>query len=238
MIRIQDIFPNRIELLNTLPEAPICIDCSLMDYREALDVQQTLHGKVSSHAIPSVMLLVEHPSVITLGLHKDHNQLLRPESQLNDMGIDVVPIRRGGGSTAHNPGQLVIYPIVDLVAFGFRVAPFVHYLEQIAIDVLEKTGVLAIRRNRYPGLWVDGKKIASIGIQIARKVSMHGIAINLHNDLDIFDHIVPCGIEGVRMTNICREGGEVLPMQNLKEVVQASCISRMPEYVGSRKEIK
>jgi len=98
------------------------------------------------------------------------------------------------------------------------------------MDVLAKTGIQAERRNRYPGLWVHGRKIASVGLQISKKTSMHGIAINLYNDLGIFDHIVPCGIAGVEMTSSEREGGLKVPMQHLKDVVQSRRIDLLFEY--------
>ncbi len=234
MVQIQD-FLDDPETLKERIHPLQCIDCSVMPYREALDLQLELNGLVASKRFPSVMLLVEHPPVITLGIHRNHNQLIQSEDQLAAMGIEVVQIRRGGGTTAHNPGQLVIYPIVNLDEFGFHVAPFVHYLEHIAMEVLAKTNIHATRRNRYPGLWFGERKIASIGIQIARRTSMHGIAINLYNDLGIFDCIVPCGIDGVEMTSVEKEGGLILPMQQLKDVVQSSCLSLLTGY-GGRKE--
>lgn len=235
MVQIKDILPNNLAAVKNHDERPICIDCGLMAYQEALELQTHLHEEVVAGSIPSVVMLVEHPPVITLGFHKAHNLLLHSEQQLTSLGIEVVQIRRGGGVTAHNPGQLVVYPIVNLSAFGFRVAPFVHYLEQLAMDVLATIGVQSNRRNRYPGLWVDMRKIASVGIQIARGVSMHGIAINLFNDLGIFDHMVPCGIDGVEMTSAAQEGGRVIPMQQLKTVVQSSCVNLLPDFCGSRR---
>jgi|GEM_PF-608669 len=193
------------------------------------NLQLTLNQAVLDGSIPSVILLVEHPPVITLGIHKDHNLLLSSPELLNQQGVECVPIRRGGGSTAHNPGQLVLYPIVSLPALGFRVAPFVHYLEQVGMDVLLAAGVEVQRRNRYPGLWVDGRKIASVGVQITRGVSMHGIAINLCNNLGIFDHIIPCGITGVEMTSALREIGSCPPMAYLKAVAEQSCFHHLPQ---------
>lgn len=234
MVHIQDIMPDRLAPLSSHHVVPVCIDCGLMDYQEALELQLRLHEAVLIGSIPSVILLVEHPPVITLGLHKELNMLVLPQKRLDELGIEVVQIRRGGGSTAHNPGQLVVYPIIKLQDFSFHVAPFVHYLEQIAMEVLQHARVLSSRRNRYPGLWVEGRKIASVGIQIARGVSMHGIAINLFNDLGIFDHIVPCGIDGVEMTSAEKEGAHNVPMRQLKEVVQSSCVSLIPKFVRPR----
>ena len=236
MIRLADAIAHDYRLLRNQTAQLSCVDCGVMPYREAWELQNTLHAQVATGSTASVILLVEHAPVITLGIHKDHNRLLHTEEQLARAGIEVIQTRRGGGSTAHNPGQLVIYPIVNLATCKFRVAPFVHYLEHIAMEVLAQTGVHATRKPRYPGLWVAERKIASVGIQIAQGVSMHGIAINLHNDLGIFDHIVPCGIDGVEMTSSLKEGGAMVPMHKLKEMVQSSCIALLPDYVNSRKE--
>lgn len=206
----------------------LCIDCGLIDYQEALSLQLALREQVIDSSLPALLLICEHPAVITLGLHKQHNQLLYSVQQLESLGIEVVPTRRGGGSTAHNPGQLVLYPIMRLASFNFRIATFVHAIEQLGMHVLQETGISSNRKNRYPGLWVHDKKIASLGTQIHQGVSMHGIAINLYNDLTIFDYIVPCGLEGVAMTNVVQEGGRHIPIQKLKEIAE-SCWASLCE---------
>ncbi len=216
MVMTKHFLPAGCQVMEDMDGDLLFIDCSVMDYREALSLQEMLHQHVLKGDLPSLMLFVEHPAVITLGLNTHHNRLLHPEDVLISQGIDVVQIRRGGGSTAHNPGQLVIYPIVSLNSLHFRVAPFVHYLEQIGIDLLSLCAISATRVSRYPGLWVGGKKIASVGVQLSHSVSMHGIAINIMNDLSLFDMMVPCGIDGVEMTSVKQEGGSVLPMDQLK----------------------
>ncbi|HAF84952.1 MAG TPA: lipoyl(octanoyl) transferase [Sphaerochaeta sp.] len=225
MLQIQELLSGNIPLLYAFDEKPLCVDCGLMDYQKALSLQLELHEHVANEELPALLLLCEHPPVITLGLHAPHNQLLCSKEQLEAMDIHVVPTRRGGGSTAHNPGQLVLYPIMKLSAFGFRIATFVHAIEQLGMQVLKKTEVSSMRKARYPGLWVGDKKIASLGTQIKQGVSMHGIAINLYNDLTLFDYIVPCGIEGVQMTNVIREGGKHIPMEQLKDIVQSNWTS-------------
>ncbi len=236
MISLQDLLSDSFSLLNASGEPLVFIDCGIMPYRDALELQFTLQNKVITGEIPSLMLLIEHTPSITLGLRKDHNLLLQSETELTEKGIDVIQIRRGGGSTAHNPGQLVIYPIINLTNLKFRVAPFVHYLEQIGIDLLGKTGVSAERVARYPGLWVDGKKIASVGVQISHSVSMHGIAINIMNDLSIFDLMVPCGIDGVEMTSVKKERGTLLSIQELKTYAAERALALLPEFTKQPKE--
>ena len=233
------LIPCQSDILNVLKNQTatvVLIDCGLMPYTEALELQFTLNREVLEGTIPSVCLFIEHPPVITLGIHKEHNMIVANEDELRREGIECVPIRRGGGSTAHNPGQLVIYPIMSLPNLGFRVAPFVHYLEQIGMDVLAHADVISSRKNRYPGLWVGDKKIASVGVQIMKGVSMHGIAINLCNKLDIFNYIVPCGIDGVVMTSVLQELGACPPMEELKILAAKSCIQHLPSERTGQKD--
>lgn len=201
----------------------VCIDCGTVPYREALELQSQLQLARIDDAVPDTILIMEHPPVITLGIRKEHNRLLDSMESLRSRGIDVVSIQRGGGSTAHNPGQLIVYPIVNLVSRGLRVVPYVRFLEALCIELLHQYSIDAGRRNRYPGVWIGSKKIASIGVQITRDVTMHGIAMNLDNDLSIFQTIVPCGIDGVEMTSVYRECGIKVDMPDAKEFVTRYC---------------
>ncbi|MBN2860973.1 MAG: lipoyl(octanoyl) transferase LipB [Sphaerochaetaceae bacterium] len=234
---IHDMLPAGCHVMDGTDGDLVFIDCSVMEYREALALQERLHEHVLESDAPSLMLFVEHPPVITLGLNTQHNRLLYSQDILGSRGIDVVQIRRGGGSTAHNPGQLVIYPIVSLTSLHFRVAPFVHYLEQIGIDLLSLCSVAATRVPRYPGLWVGEKKIASVGVQLSHSVSMHGIAINIMNDLSLFDMMVPCGIDGVEMTSVKQEEGRVLAMDQLKKEGAAIAQRIITDFSRTRKEV-
>lgn len=237
MVMIEDFLPSGCQVMEDTDGDLLCIDCSVMEYREALSLQEVLHEHVLTGDIPSLMLFVEHPAVITLGLNTQHNRLLYPQEVLQSQGIDVVQIRRGGGSTAHNRGQLVIYPIVSLNSLHFRVAPFVHYLEQIGIDLLSLCTVAATRVPRYPGLWVDERKIASVGVQLSHSVSMHGIAINIMNDLSLFDMMVPCGIDGVEMTSVKQEGGRVPAIDQLKREGAAIAQRIITDFTRAGKEV-
>ena len=174
--------------------------------------------------IDNTVLIVEHPAVITLGARKSENKLLTDEAALRAKGIDVVSIRRGGGTTAHNPGQLVVYPIIRLKSVGLDVGGYVRSLEQIGIDLLASLGVESGRRKGFPGLWIGEKKIASIGVQLKKWVSCHGMAININNDLGIFDHIVPCGLDGVTMTSVEKEIRKKTDMVTVKEKLNELCV--------------
>ena len=199
----------------------LCIrDCGLADYREVLALQRQLQEQRRAGAIPDTVLIVEHPAVITLGARKSANRLLIDSEELARQGIDLVEIRRGGGATAHNPGQLVFYPILHLQKLGLDVSRYVRTLEQIGIELLTELGVQSGRRKGFPGLWVGQRKIASIGVRVSRFVTCHGMAINIQNDLGIFECMVPCGLDGVEMTSALKETGKTQEMSQIKALLR------------------
>lgn len=201
-------------------------DCGQMPYVEALSLQQQRCAARQADEVDNIVLIVEHPSVITLGARKSENKLLTDESALHARGIQTVAIGRGGGTTAHNPGQLVFYPILKLKSLDLGVNEYVRQLEGIGIDLLAFLGVESQRRKGFPGLWVGDKKIASIGVQIKKWVTFHGMAINLNNDLSIFNYIVPCGLDGVSMTSAQAELGRPVDMAAAKMRLTKLCIQK------------
>lgn len=209
---------------STTDTVPLVIrDCGLLSYDEALRLQMDLCAQRQDDAIDNTVLIVEHPAVITLGARKSENKLLVEEGDIRGRGIDLVQIGRGGGTTAHNPGQLVFYPIIKLKSLRLDVTAYVRSLEQIGIDLLAWLGVESGRRKGFPGLWIDEKKIASIGVQLKKWVSFHGMAININNDLAIFDCIVPCGLEQVEMTSVLKETGRTADMAAVKTKLSELC---------------
>jgi lipoate-protein ligase B len=201
-------------------------DCGLADYREVLQLQHELHEKRLAGSIPNTVLIVEHHPIITLGARQSANKLLVSREALAERHIDVVDIRRGGGTTAHNPGQLVVYPILNLQQLGLGISEYVGELEAIGIELLAQLGVQSQRRKGYPGLWVCTRKIGSIGVRVSRFVTYHGMAINIQNDLSIFDLLVPCGLDGVEMTSVLKETGKRHSInrvkKNLSELLRTS----------------
>jgi lipoyl(octanoyl) transferase len=197
------------------------IDCGLADYRKALDQQHQLHEQKRQDKIPDTILIVEHPPVITLGARQSANKLLVSREELLKKGIDVVDIRRGGGTTAHNPGQLVFYPILHLQQLDLGISEYIRELEAIGTELLAQFGVNAQRQKGFPGLWVENnrpsRKIASIGVRVSKGVTYHGMAINIQNDLGIFDLVVPCGLDGVEMTSVLKETGQEQSMAEVKK---------------------
>lgn len=196
-------------------------DCGVAEYRQILVLQQQLQEQRRAGLVGDTVLVVEHPPVITLGAHKSSNKLLSSPEELARRGIDLVEIRRGGGTTAHNPGQLVFYPILHLQQLGLDINTYVRTLEQIGIELLAELGVESDRKKGFPGLWVGPRKIASIGVRVSRFVTCHGMAINIQNDLGIFGCMVPCGLDGVVMTSAQKETGRVYEMNQIKEQLAA-----------------
>jgi lipoic acid synthetase len=192
-------------------------NCGLADYRQVLQQQHEFRDKRRCGEIPDTILITEHPPVITLGARQSANKLQVSRESLTQQGIDVVDIRRGGGTTAHNPGQLVFYPILNLQDLGLGISEYIRKLEAIGIELLEELGVRSTRRKGFPGLWVDTKKIGSIGVRVSKFITYHGVAINIQNDLSIFDLIVPCGLEGVEMTSVLKETGRQYSMSEVKK---------------------
>ncbi len=192
------------------------IDCGLADYREALQLQHQLREKRRRGEIPNTVLIVEHFPVITLGARQSINKLLADRKDLAQKHIDVVDIRRGGGTTAHNPGQLVFYPILNLQELNLGISEYIRELESIGAELLEHLGIHAERQKGFPGLWVGTKKIASIGVRVSKFITFHGMAINVQNDLSIFDFITPCGLDNVEMTSVLKETGKRHSMSLIK----------------------
>jgi lipoyl(octanoyl) transferase len=192
-------------------------DCGLADYRQILQTQQVLREKRQQNEIPNTVLIVEHPAVITFGARQSANKLLIDREDLSQKNIDMVEVRRGGGTTAHNPGQLVFYPILNLQKTGLGINQYIRELEVIGAELLEQLEVHSIRRKGAPGLWTGERKIASIGVRVSRHITYHGMAINIQNDLSIFDFIVPCGLDNVEMTSVLKETGKRHSMNQIKQ---------------------
>ena len=201
-------------------------DCGLAEYREVLEQQQQLRQERYEDKIPDTVLIVEHPSVITLGARQSANKLLVSRSALAQKQIDIIDIRRGGGTTAHNPGQLVFYPILNLQQLGLGISEYIRKLEAIGAELLEQLGVQSQRRKGFPGLWVNTRKIASIGVRVSKFVTYHGMAINIQNDLSIFDLFVPCGLDGVEITSVLKETGKCYPMSQIKKKLSQLLIEK------------
>jgi lipoyl(octanoyl) transferase len=188
------------------PELWVC-NLGTVEYREALELQQRLRSARQRDELPDVLLLLEHPPVYTRGRRSAEGELPMGEDWYRRRGIETVDTDRGGKVTYHGPGQLVGYPIVRIA----DVVAYLRTLEQALVAVLAQEGIVARARPQdgpdYTGVWVQERKIASLGVHVARGVTTHGFAVNVENDLQPFSWVVPCGLDGVRMTSLIKETG-------------------------------
>lgn len=185
----------------------ILLQLGSVDYLTALELQRELHRLRHNGTIEDTLLLLEHPPVITIGRRANKKNLLVSEEELARRGIKVYQIERGGDITYHGPGQLIGYPIFHLGAGLLGVRRFVEGVEQALIFALKKVGVDAGVKPKQIGVWVQDKKIASLGIAVKDHITLHGFALNVQGDLAGFQLINPCGLNPSVMTTIERAGG-------------------------------
>lgn len=206
----------------------------LVDYQKAWDYQEQLcksnvdiklaqrknadFSKSTHHRL----ITCEHPLVYTLGKSGDESNLLAEQDTLRELGITYHKINRGGDITHHGPGQLVVYPIFDLEKFFTDIHKYLRYLEEAVILTLKEYGISAGRYEGYTGVWLDAekpqkaRKICAMGIRCSRWITMHGLALNINNDLSFFNNIVPCGISDKQVTSIEKELGKKIEMDDVE----------------------
>lgn len=174
----------------------------VIPYEPALKLQQTLAQARAEADVPDVLLLLQHPPVLTIGRFRGEEDIIVPPEILAEEGIAVFHTNRGGGVTYHGPGQLVGYPILNLRESGLGVREYIRKLEAVIIDLLLGLGIQGHRVAEYPGVWVGEKKVCSIGIHVSRHVTMHGFALNVSNELRYFKYIRPCSLRSEMMTSL------------------------------------
>jgi lipoyl(octanoyl) transferase len=223
----------------------LVVRCGLVPYDEALVAQRWLRDAREEGAIPDVLLLLEHPPVYTRGRRATPEELPMAPEWYEMQGIELRDTDRGGRVTYHGPGQLVAYPIVDLRPYDDDVHEYVRRLEQVAIGALGAHGVPAQTIEGLTGVWTEGTppaaarqdetgghredlgplaaKIGSIGVHVSRGITTHGLAVNVCNDLQPFEWVVPCGIEGCQVTSLSNELGAEQDLDAFAETVAGRC---------------
>jgi lipoyl(octanoyl) transferase len=210
-------------------------DLGRIGYAPALEIQKHLVEQRKQGLIPDQLLIVEHPHVITLGRNGRMENLLAHEDILERAGIEFHTSNRGGDITYHGPGQIVGYPIVDLREWKRDVVAYVRTMEQVIIDAIGEFGMEAGRLSGCTGVWIDGKKVAAIGVHISRWITSHGFALNHSTDLSYFQYIVPCGITNpvTSMRELgstaSREEVTASLVRNFKKHFHNDLLSRDPE---------
>jgi lipoyl(octanoyl) transferase len=194
-----------------------------MEYEQAWNLQRILHAEVAAGIRPNVLLLLEHPSVYTAGRRTEEFE--RPLD-----GSKVIEVDRGGRITWHGPGQLVGYPIVKLLE-PTEVVGFVREIESALINVCLDLGISASRIEGRSGVWVvdsqGDRKIAAIGVRVAKGVTMHGFALNVNPDLTAFDQIVACGIRDAQVTSLQKELGREITIEEISEIVETHVLKSL-----------
>ena len=200
------------------------VDLGLISYEPAFELQRALVAARKADAAPDILLLCEHPHVITLGRNGHEENLLASAHLLRQMNVEFHATDRGGDITYHGPGQIVGYPILNLAAIRRDIAWYMRQLEEVLIRASADVGVTAGRRAGMPGVWVENagnreadalEKIAAIGVHLSRWVTSHGFAYNVSTDLRYFDLIVPCGLQGKRATCLERLLGRTVRCEEI-----------------------
>ena len=191
------------------------LDLGRMSYNSAWDIQKEYHKKVVSGKEPDTLIIVEHEPVYTLGKSANDNHLLQSASE----EIQVFRIERGGDITFHGPGQIVVYPILDLNRFVKSVSWYMRTLEKIIIDTLSDFEIKAGLKDGLTGVWVGDEKIGAQGVRISRWVTMHGLALNVNTDLRYFDGIIPCGIFDYGVTSMEKLIGRKQDINKVKNTI-------------------
>ena len=185
-------------------------DLKRKNFLDTLQIQESLRNKVLKNNTDNYLILVEHDHVYTLGKNANSNNILNNT-------CEIIQTQRGGDVTYHGPGQLVAYPIINLKKKKIGVKNYISMIEKLISNILIDYNLEPQILKEETGVWVQDKKIASIGIHVTRGVTMHGLAINVNTDLSYFDNIISCGIQGVKMTSLDKELGKKIRMNDIKK---------------------
>ena len=210
-------------------------DLGLVDYQDALDYQLQLFNQIIDIKLKNRknntkletdnhLIFVEHPNVYTLGKSGDINNLLLNKNELDDKKIQFFNTNRGGDITCHGPGQIVCYPILDLDNFFTDIHKYLRFLEETIIRTLNDFGIVSERSQNETGVWIDSdlvfsRKICAMGVKASRWVTMHGLALNVNNDLSYFENIIPCGISNKSVTSIQKETGRNISLNQVTKLI-------------------
>jgi lipoyl(octanoyl) transferase len=194
-------------------------DLGFIDYKEAWDLQYEIHARRVSGEAEDFLFLLEHPNTYTLGKTAHKENLTGSEKYLRENNISVYDIDRGGDITYHGPGQIVGYPIIDLNNWYKDTHKYLRALEEVIIKTCNEYDLNCERNEKHTGVWIDDRKIAAIGIKVSRWVTMHGFAFNVNTDLNLFNGIIPCGIQDKSVTSLSNELKIEVNIQEVKEKI-------------------
>lgn len=199
----------------------LCIELPATEYREAWSLQSDLVAARKDESIDTdVVLLLEHPPVFTIGNNGGLNNLTMSKKSLGKAVIPLIRVERGGDITFHGPGQLIMYPIINLHAARLSVLDHIEKLEEVMIRAAQNWGIRAQRNPKNRGVWVGKNKLGSVGIAIRRGISFHGMALNVNLSLEPFGWINPCGLQKIAMTSMEQELSRRVSMNQVRETVK------------------
>jgi lipoyl(octanoyl) transferase len=219
------------------------IDLGLIDYQRALDYQTRLFNEIiavknenrslaeaEQKATNNYLIFCEHPHVFTLGKSGDEKNLLVKKEDLSTIQASFYPVNRGGDITYHGPGQIVVYPIIDLENFFTDIHRYMRTLEESVILTLKEFSIESGRISGLTGVWLDpdndrARKIAALGVKTSRWVTLHGLAFNVNSDLSYFDYIVPCGIDDKAVTSMKKELGKSQDIKSARRILEKNLVS-------------
>jgi lipoyl(octanoyl) transferase len=209
------------------------VDLGLLDYDAAYAFQKdAARRRISGELADDLLVLVQHPPVVTLGRSTKPGHLLATPEALASQGILLREVERGGDVTVHEPGQLVAYPIIDLTGHTQDLHWYLRQVEEAVMRALATFGLASGRQPGQTGVWREGRKLASIGVHAKQWVTSHGVALNVENDLATFSHTVPCGIDGVEMTTVARECARMSLVPPLFPTVQDALTNAFADVFG------
>ncbi|RLD48863.1 MAG: lipoate--protein ligase [Bacteroidetes bacterium] len=218
-------------------EKIIIKNLGLISYKKAYKIQndifeEAILKKLKGENIEGSILFCEHPHVYTIGKSGNRNNFLITEDRLKQLNAEFFPVDRGGDITYHGPGQIVMYPIIDLENYHLGVKNYIYLLEYLIIDILKDYGIKGEISAGNIGVWLETetireRKICSIGVKVSRNITMHGIALNVNTDLSYFDSINPCGFTEKSVTSIRKELSADINMNELKEKIQKELLIRL-----------
>jgi lipoate-protein ligase B len=224
--KIKKEFLNLLGMLQVIEEKGAggisVFDLGLVPYDESFQLQLELFESIRKNDLPGLLLLLEHPPVITIGSNRSTKNLLAKKAVLSKKGIAVVQSNRGGDITLHAPGQLICYPVFNLKYFKKDLTLFVHNLEEVIIETLNIYNISGSRIKKHRGVFTGTKKIASIGLKVRKWITIHGLSLNISIDLSYFENIVACGLKDLPQTSISEILGKDIPINNVKELIQKS----------------
>ena len=207
-----------------IPMNLICINLGRTKYKDAWDIQKQLVELRYKSKIDDCLILTEHEPVITMGRGTDKNNLLVSKEVLNEKGVDLYEIERGGDITFHGPDQIVLYPIVDLRNRKYDARQFLRDLERVAIRALGEIGLRAEIKDGLTGIWVDDHKVGAIGVAVSRWITYHGMALNVNTDLAYFDLINPCGITQYPVGSVAGLLQKKIAMEDINDLLVNSFV--------------